>query len=113
MTSHDVPVNTGGSWPCAATSSLDVPCVEAVMDDASIDVTFQKIFVAVKYQHAAKHTKQVSLEPLDVDVVLVSDFVPTTSGLGLEQHGNDSDIYWQVTLCQFAALMSFPIRHLF
>jgi hypothetical protein len=50
----------------------------------------------------------VSLEPLDVDVVSVSDFVPTTSGLGLEQeHGNDSVIYWEATLCQFAALMIF------
>jgi hypothetical protein len=93
VASHDVPVNTGGSWPHAATSSFDVPCVETVTDDASIDVTFQKIFAAVKCQHAAKHAKQVSLEPLDVDVVSVSDFVPTTSGLGLEQeHGNDSVI---------------------
>jgi hypothetical protein len=81
--------------------------VETVTDDASIDVTFQKIFAAVKCQHAAKHAKQVSLEPLDVDVVLVSDFVPTTSGLGLEQHGTASVIYWQATLCQFAALMIF------
>jgi hypothetical protein len=106
--SHDVPVNTGGSWPHAATSSFDVPCVETVTDDASIDVTFQKIFAAVKFQHAAKHAKQVSLEPLDVDVVSVSDFVPTTSVLGLEQeHGNDSVIYWQATFCQFAALMIF------
>jgi hypothetical protein len=55
MASHDVPVNTGGSWPHAATSSFDVPCVETVTDDASSDVTFQKIFAAVKCQHAAEH----------------------------------------------------------